>query len=427
MFKKNLHNQRWIFSVNHDIGTPTIRIKTFCNTDADFGLCRQALLTVAIVFFLALLLTTAFPPKPLFASETVKIERSIKAEQAQSPSTHGADWLSLSWRNVSLEQAVAHLSHSTGRHLMLDRRINPDEKLSLDTTDVTLRQVLEAIAIQKGISFVDLNEIIYLGPAPTCRDLQTLIALREAEINLLPKQKQEAFKRSASLSWSRLSEPRALVQKIASQSGKELLHADRIPHDLWPEGGLPAMSLIRRLTLLLAGFDATFSVGNQGNSIQILPILTPPKMRRTYSFPPNRWLAVQKFRQTLPPPAVTIQKHTITLEGRWEDHQRLRALFGTPPAEPTRPHRQVELRQAFTLKVQDQPAGPLINHLAEKLQLVVDWDLVAIEAAKIRLTNPVSFSVKAANLDELLRVILEPIGLQFLRDERHVRIFPSKP
>jgi hypothetical protein len=409
------------------MGTQMIEIKAFCSSDAELRLGRQALPSLTIFFFLTLFLTTDFSRRPLFASEPVKIQRPIQPEQAHAPSTNGADSLSLSWRNVSLQQAAAQLSHSTGRYLMLDRRINPDEKLALDMTGATLRQVFEAIAIQKGIGFVDLEEIIYLGPGPTCRDLQTLIALREAEITLLPKQKQKTFERSASLSWPRLSEPRALVRKIASRAGKKLLHADRIPHDLWPEGGLPAMSLTRQLTLLLAGFDATFSVSKQGNSIEVVPILTPPKIRRTYAFPQNRLSVVQKFRETLPPETVTIQGHTITLEGRWEDHQHLKALFGTLPTKPGRSHRQVELRQAFTLKVQDQPAGQLIHHLAGKLQLEVDWDRVAIEAAKIRLTRPVSFSVKAANLDELLRAILEPIGLQFVRDENHVRIFPSRP
>ena len=186
------------------------------------------------------------------------------------------------------------------------------------------------------------------------------------------------------------------------------------------------MSLTRQLTLLLAGFDATFSVSRQGNSIEIVLISTPPKIRRTYAFPRNRLSVVQKFRQTLPPETVTIKKHTITLEGRWEDHQHLQALFRTLPDEPASRHRQMNLRQVFTLKVQDQPAGPLIHHLATKLQLEVDWDLVAIEAAKIQLTRPVSFSVKGANLDELLRAILEPIGLEFVRDENQVRIFPSR-
>jgi len=408
------------------MGTQTIETKTFCSPDADLRSGRQAFPAAAILFFFVLFLTTEFSRRPLFAIEPVKIHQSIQSEQAHAPSRNSADSLSLSWRNVSLQQAAAHLSHFTGRYLMLDRRINPDEKLALDITDATLRQVFEAIAIQKGIGFVDLKEIVYLGPGPTCRDLQTLIALREAEITLLPKQKQKAFKRSASLSWPRLAEPRALVRKIASRAGKKLLHADRIPHDLWPEGGLPAMSLTRQLTLLLAGFDATFSVSRQGNSIEIVLISTPPKIRRTYAFPRNRLSVVQKFRQTLPPETVTIKKHTITLEGRWEDHQHLQALFRTLPDEPASRHRQMNLRQVFTLKVQDQPAGPLIHHLATKLQLEVDWDLVAIEAAKIQLTRPVSFSVKGANLDELLRAILEPIGLEFVRDENQVRIFPSR-
>jgi len=308
---------------------------------------------------------------------------------------------------------------------MLDRRVNPDQKVSLDTTGATLRQVLGAIAKQQKIGFVDLEETIYLGPDLTCRELRTLIALRETEVALLPKPEQAAFQRSAPLSWPRLAAPRGIVRKIVNRAGKKLLHGERIPHDLWPAGGLPAMSLPRQLTLLLAGFDTTFSV--KANSIEIVPLSTPSTIRRTYEFPPNRLSALNQFRKTLPPATVNIQEHTVILEGRWEDHQRLQALLATLPGAPRRLHRQVERRQTFTLKVQDQPAGPLIDHLASRLDLEVEWKLDAIEAAKIRLTDPVSFSVEGANLEQLLKAILDPIGLQFLREGSRVRIFPSNP
>lgn len=424
---KTLQPQQLITAGDPVMGTQTTENRTFRSLATEIRSPRQVLAPVAMAFFFVLFLTCAFSSGPLSASEASKNHPSAQPEAAYSPSTGAVDLLTLSWRNVSLQRAATRLGRSTGRHLMLDRRVNPDQKVSLDTTGATLRQVLDAIADQQKIGFVDLKEMIYLGPDATCRDLRTVIALRETEVTLLPKPQQKAFKRSAPLSWPRLVAPRALVRKIVSRAGKQLLHADRIPHDLWPEGGLPAMSLTRQLTLLLAGFDATFSVSAQTNSIEIVPLSTPSTIRRTYEFPPNRLSALNQFRKTLPPAAVKIQEHTVILEGRWEDHQRLQALFATLPAESRRTHRQVEHRQTFTLKVKDQPAGPLIDHLASRLDLEVDWRLDAIEAAEIRLTDPVSFSVEGANLEELLKAILEPIGLQFLREGSRVRIFPSKP
>ena len=253
------------------------------------------------------------------------------------------------------------------------------------------------------------------------------IALRETEIALLPKRQQAAFEKSAAISWPRLAQPRKLVQEVVSRADKQLLHAERIPHDLWAAGELPAMSLTGQLTLLLAGFEATFSVSPAGDSIEIIPILQPPTIRRAYEIPPNRWSAVDQLRQTLSTATVTVDERTVTLDGRWEDHQQLQSLLTASPPPPRRPRRKLNHRQVFTLEVRDQPVGPLVEHLATKLKLQLDWDRAAIQAAEIRLTAPVSCSVEAVNLDELLEAVLQPVGLRFQREGTRVRIFPSNP
>lgn len=310
---------------------------------------------------------------------------------------------------------------------MLDRRLDPGRKISLDATEATLEQVLASIGSQYEIGVVDLGKLVYLGPEQTCRDLRTLIALRETEIALLPKRQQAAFERSSAISWPRLAQPRKLVQEIVSRADKQLLHAERIPHDLWAAGELPRMSLTRQLTLFLAGFEATFSVSPAGDSIEIIPILQPPTIRRAYEIPPSRWSVVDELRQTVPTATVTIDERTVTLDGRWETHQQLQSLLAAASPPPRRPRRKLDHRQVFTLEVRDQPVGPLVEHLATKLKLQLDWDRAAIQAAEIRLTAPVSFSVEAANLDELLGAVLEPVGLRFQREGTRVRIFPSNP
>ncbi len=400
---------------------------SFSGTVVDRGLRLRGLPYPATPIFLVVFLTAMVCGGPLSATEPVKNKRSAQPDRPSPRSaTEGAS-LTLTWKNVPLQQAVTRLQKSTARHLMLDRRLDPGRKGSLDATEATLEQVLASIASQYGIGVVDLGKLVYLGPEQTCRDLRTLIALRETEIALLPKRQQAAFEKSAAISWARLAQPRKLIQEVVSGADKQLLHAERIPHDLWAAGELPAMSLTRQLTLLLAGFEATFSVSPAGDSIEIIPILQPPTIRRAYEIPPNRWSAVDQLRQTLPTATVTVDERTVTLDGRWEDHQQLQSLLTASPPPPRRPRRKLNHRQVFTLEVRDQPVGPLVEHLATKLKLQLDWDRAAIRAAEIRLMAPVSCSVEAANLDELLEAVLQPVGLRFQREGTRVRIFPSNP
>ena len=399
----------------------------FSGTVVDRGSRLRGLPHPVTPIFFVVFLTAMVCGGPLFAKEPVKNKRPAQPDRPSPPSaTEGAS-LTLAWKNVPLQQAVTRLQKSTARHLMLDRRLDPGQKISLDATETTLEQVLASIASQYGIGVVDLGKLVYLGPEQTCRDLRTLIALREAEIALLPKRQQAAFEKSSAISWPRLAQPRKLVQEVVSRADMQLLHAERIPHDLWAAGELPRMSLTRQLTLLLAGFEATFSVSPAADSIEIIPILQPPTIRCAYEIPPNRRSAVDQFRQTLPTATVTVDERTVTLDGRWEDHQQLQSLLTASPPPPRRPRRKLDHRQVFTLEVRDQPVGPLVEHLATKLKLQLDWDRAAIQAAEIRLTAPVSFSVEAVNLDELLEAVLQPVGLRFQREGTRVRIFPSNP
>ena len=45
--------------------------------------------------------------------------------------------------------------------------------------------------------------------------------------------------------------------------------AERIPHDLWPAGNLPELSLAEQLTVLLIGFDLTFELRPEDRRLRL--------------------------------------------------------------------------------------------------------------------------------------------------------------
>jgi type II secretory pathway component HofQ len=98
-----------------------------------------------------------------------------------------------------------------------------------------------------------------------------------------------------------------------------------------------------------------------------------------------------------------------------------RAIRG--PSEPRRPGGKSTAAQAqrFTLKIENQPVGRVLDQLARQLNLNVVWS-----------TNPpagqqalISCDVRQVDLDGLLEAILEPAGLTSRREGQTVTIQPA--
>ena len=74
----------------------------------------------------------------------------------------------------------------------------------------------------------------------------------------------------------------------------------------------------------------------------------------------------------------------------------------------------------------EQPIGPLLEQLAAQINLEIKIDAKALEQAGVSLDQRVSFGVKNATVDELLRAALRQTGLKFVRKGNVVQIEPSE-
>ena len=75
--------------------------------------------------------------------------------------------------------------------------------------------------------------------------------------------------------------------------------------------------------------------------------------------------------------------------------------------------------------MRDQPLGPVLDELKQRLGLELHIDDAALERAEISLDRLVTFSVEQATLDELFAAALKPAGLTFRRREKSFDIFPA--
>jgi len=333
---------------------------------------------------------------------------------------------SIHWDGVPLRDALHRLPQLFDEPMFVDRRIDPNQRVSLDVEASSVDDVLKSIAEKLSLGTCRIETLRYLGPRSTAEQLRTVVVVRSDEVARLPAAIQASLGRQQRLTWPRFTEPRGLVRALAQDRGWRVAQADRIPHDLWAAGSLPSMTLIEQLTVLLAGFDLTFHASPSGRSLEIVP-LEPTTITRRYRVPARLREPAALLQQQLPdfPARIKVQGETISVDGRIEDHERLMEILrGTSSRERgSRPVR--EMMQIYTLRVVEQPVGAVLRQLAERLGWQLEIDEAALRAAGLSLEHRVSFAIENGDQDDLLKAMLHPAGLAFRREGERVIVVPG--
>ncbi len=330
------------------------------------------------------------------------------------------------WEHVPLGEAVNRLADVLNADVLVDRRVDPSGLVSLAIRNGSMIEILAQLAEDRSLGVAELGTLVYLGPCRSAEMLRTLAALRRQDVTALPGQRRMALERQHAVDWPRLTQPRQLVVDLLRERGWRVRRADLIPYDLWPAGRLPRLPLSDQLTVLLVGFDLTFRVDPDQRAVEIMAIGAPVRLARSYRWPVGTPPDADLLRRQFPDSLLHVDGRTVQLEGRLEDHERLAEML--QPARPGRqpPRQRRETRQAFTLRVEDQPAGVVLRQVERQLGLAIEVDEPAIRAAGLSLERRVSLSVDGADLDELLEAILAPAGLDFARQGQRVKVFPRR-
>ncbi|MEM9660543.1 MAG: hypothetical protein AAF961_19430, partial [Planctomycetota bacterium] len=176
---------------------------------------------------------------------------------------------SFAWQGQALLSSLNRLSELHNVCCWLDRRVDPNYRVEVAVSDATVLNAIEAIAEQQGLATAIFEEVVYVGPASTARDLPTLGELARRSLAERPRRVRTAWLRRKAFSWPRLSEPRRLVERIAAEAGAKLANGEPIPHDLWETRQLPPMRAIDRMTLILSGFDLRCTISDDGSAVSV--------------------------------------------------------------------------------------------------------------------------------------------------------------
>jgi hypothetical protein len=307
--------------------------------------------------------------------------------------------------------------------VILDRRVDPDQKIELVLDNVSLQEALQRIASRLDVGFTLVGPVVFFGPKQTAERLRTVATLRNEDVRRLPPAVRAIWLSAKPWKWDKLAVPWDLVSTLVRENGLQMAGLEQIPADLWGAADLPPLPLVERLTLVLAQFDLTFEIGTDGISLRVVPIPSKPAMERTYSVSGVAQDVAAQLRQNklLTGAEIDVVNGKLVIRGRQEDQDIVHDLLAGGTA---RRSSVTEGKKVYTLRV-ELPIGKLLEALGSQMGIEIAVDKPAIAAAGISLKTKVRVDVKEVSADELLKAVLDPAGLTFARRDNVVEIKPK--
>lgn len=328
----------------------------------------------------------------------------------------------VTWKGNPFRRALNRLAETQQIAVLLDRRVDPERKIDFAASDISLRSVFDAIGKQEQLGVNSIGPVVYFGPVESTQKLPTLAALRRDDFTKLTEEQRRRFSQPRPASWDELSTPREILEKACLDYGLRWHQIDAIPHDLWPAASLPPLDLADRLTLVLAGFDLTFEISPNGAFIRAVPM--PEKVSVTRSYPAGK--QAESFHKQLTAKfaklPIRIEGSNLVVDGTIEEHAMIAALLRGESVSRATPVGPPGSKKVYSLKIDNKPVGDVLKALGMK----IPFDLEFAPEVGDKLTQVISFEVREATLERLLRAACEPAGFDFTLDGKSVKIIPAK-
>jgi hypothetical protein len=313
-----------------------------------------------------------------------------------------------------LREYLSDFGRAQRAAILLDRRIDPDQMLTLAVRDESVLAIIQAVASSRDLRAAVLRNVIYVGTPASADRIRTVTALRRQEIDALGSEASLKFSRQAPIAWQDLDSPRNLLGELAKESGLDIVNPEQVPHDLWEAGELPPMSLAERLTLILHQFDLTFRVAADACRVAVVPLPQDVAIVRDYPGGSKPEMLAQKWRNAYPDCEFRIAGNRIHVRGLVEDLEAIETTGASGGRQTGKPRGngkpEPPSEQVFTANVPDRPLGAVLAHFAKQLGLELQIDQASLQSAGVSLEQSISFHVEDATFDELFQAALAPVG-----------------
>ena len=348
--------------------------------------------------------------------------------------------VSISWQERRLRAGLNQLAEAREVAILLDRRIDPEQALTLGLSRIPLRDVLRTIATEcdAGVSIV--GSTVDIGPPETAGKLRTIVELRSGQLaganSVADTKRSFQLLRRSNLSWQDLDRPADIVASVCREAELQMTISNAvaekpgrkvsaIPHDLWATGTVPSSTVTEKLTLLLAQFDLSFVWQSGASSIQLVPIPEQPTIARTWSVSRTKRTRIAELLPRLRPYGAQINGTRLTATATVEQLEEIdRLIYPERYPNSTLPRTSKgDLRFTFEIRAQ---LGSLLKALPEKSDIRFNYNETALKSAGIDFTRGVEMKMNKATLPELCEALFKDSGIAWKIDGNTVTLSSAK-
>ena len=343
----------------------------------------------------------------------------------------------------SIRQALQQLTESNHVSIVLDRRIDPTQPVSLTVPATPLRNVITALAQTVEAGNVVVGNVVYVGPVESAKKLRTLIELRNEDLSKLASHATKKTDKSPwknpsispalrrTFAWRDFDRPRDILKQVAEKLKIEIEGLDKLPHDLWAGSSLTQVTANEALSLLLVQFDSTFEFIPDRAAIRIVPIPSRVFVERSYSLPPNPMETIRMGKEQFADAEIIEGGAKLIVQATVEQQAEIAAWLkpgGQKLVKPAANKNKTEKllgERRFTLKLDNAALGDVIKtFVANGVQ--IKYDPMQFADADISLDKKIDkIDVKQVPAEKLFRDLFEPLGIAVSIDGETVTLQPK--
>jgi hypothetical protein len=324
-----------------------------------------------------------------------------------------------SWKGVSLRSILRRLSREREVSILLDRRVDPDQLIDIDTGERSLRSAIDEIAHTAHAGASRAGNCLMVAPAAAAGRLRTVIALREKELAARKGDSARAARlrsERSTIRWDDLERPAEIVRAIGRKFGLTVSGIELVPHDLWAGATEPEVTAAEALSLVLNQFDLTFEWTDRGTGVRLVALPSTIAIERSYSlYGKSAGDLVHTIQAKVEGVDADIRGEQLVVKGTVEQHEAVASLLGlskSPSRTPTKRQGSPLEKQSFTLQAHGVSLRDLFREL-QKQGLTIEYDADRIEKAGIDLSQKVSIDSPQLPAHRFFSTLLDPYGLTY--------------
>lgn len=335
---------------------------------------------------------------------------------------------------ITLRLVLEQLCTARKLAWVADRRLDLDQSVSCDATDVPLSEIISHLLEPLQAQAVVVGSTIVIGPSESTRWLRTLTDRQRLAVQHVQNlATAKTLRTGMDIHWEELTQPRELVNQVLEQRRLRIQRLDDIPYDLWNRGDLVGVTAGELLTILVWQYDLQVEWKPNGEGV-LNPLIVPLTTQRSVRLTASQKASIpEMFPDLTWTPALTSASldRPYQATGRLEELESLEKWLRdakSPVTSRPRTGEAAEWRQRkfATFRTDGAPLIQVLKQLKEQ-KLPIEWDEEQLVAFGVDLQTAITVDLKQAGLEEMVQVICEQAGLEYKVTADAISLSPKDP